>query len=538
MAGGWSTQRVDDLDDIDAWMAQRNANIALRQQAEAMGRDLWDQGTRDGQDVSAAQPSDVAAIGSNALSQQQPIGSPDAADQMGSGDGGYAMSLQQAGGDLAASPPLDPGPIVATPPSYRFAPARPGDSISGLLGTSDPGAIGRFVGLNGLDGRGSTLQIGRSYAVPTRFDDASPGEVAAGNHLLWSDNARLAAAPARAANDVGPDLFAQRLNSGRNVWTGEITDRAAPLPTPAPRPHLNWWDQSSLAKGVAGGAALAIGGVAGLARGGLHTVQGIGTVARLFDPLDPFFSAPGDAAWDHVIDTGNGIIGYADKAISDPGFLSKDLREKAHQANVDFNPLATPMADTLPGEVRRDFHIGANDGEAAFDVGSLFVGGEFAQGLSLTAATKAADTARYLKLGLSPEAIAYLNEPYVGMGHHNVPRRFRFAEAIGPMPLPDSIAGKPLPKALSDSIFNVSKPEGITRGQMYAYHYRVDPKFHGAWLPDGPGRGWSGKKLGLSKYGLAERLWYGAPDALRAPGGVSLASGAATDLYQNDWDAP
>jgi hypothetical protein len=65
MAGGWSTQRVDDLDDINAWMAQRNANLALRQQAEAIGRDIWDQGTRDGQDVSAAQPSDVVALGAD-----------------------------------------------------------------------------------------------------------------------------------------------------------------------------------------------------------------------------------------------------------------------------------------------------------------------------------------------------------------------------------------------------------------------------------------------------------------------------------------
>jgi hypothetical protein len=54
MAGGWATQRrVDDLDDIDAWMAQRNANVALRDEAEAIGRDLWDQATRDGQDLAA-----------------------------------------------------------------------------------------------------------------------------------------------------------------------------------------------------------------------------------------------------------------------------------------------------------------------------------------------------------------------------------------------------------------------------------------------------------------------------------------------------
>jgi len=49
-------------------MAQRNANVLLRDQAEAVGRDLWDQATRDGQDLVAAQPSDLAAIGAGALS--------------------------------------------------------------------------------------------------------------------------------------------------------------------------------------------------------------------------------------------------------------------------------------------------------------------------------------------------------------------------------------------------------------------------------------------------------------------------------------
>jgi hypothetical protein len=71
MAGGWATQRrVDDLDDIDAWMARRNTNVALRDEAEAMGRDLWDQATRDGQDLAAAQPSDLVAIGAGALDRR------------------------------------------------------------------------------------------------------------------------------------------------------------------------------------------------------------------------------------------------------------------------------------------------------------------------------------------------------------------------------------------------------------------------------------------------------------------------------------
>src|SRR6185437_5351890 len=222
MGGGWPAQRrIDDLDDIDAWMAQRNANLAFRQQAETVGRDLWDQATRDGQDLSAAQPSDLVAIGTDALGQgQQPVGPLDSADQSAGGSG-YGPSLRQPNSDLTVAPQTDPDPIVRTPPNYRFATARSGDSISRLLGTTDPSAIGRFVSLNGLNGRSSTLQIGRSYAVPAQFDDASPDEVATGNHLLRSDSARLAAARIPSANDAQADIFSQRLNSGLNVWTGE-----------------------------------------------------------------------------------------------------------------------------------------------------------------------------------------------------------------------------------------------------------------------------------------------------------------------------
>jgi hypothetical protein len=90
MAEGWATQRpVDDLDDIDAWMAQRNANAALRQQAEAMGRDLWYQATRDGQNLSAAQPNDLVTIGAGPLSQNgQSAGSPDSLGSASSDTGG------------------------------------------------------------------------------------------------------------------------------------------------------------------------------------------------------------------------------------------------------------------------------------------------------------------------------------------------------------------------------------------------------------------------------------------------------------------
>src|SRR5258705_5818583 len=107
------------------------------------------------------------------------------------------------------------------------------------------------------------------------------------------------------------------------------------------------------------------------------------------------------------------------------------------------------MADTFPGELRRNFHIGANQGEAAFDVGSLFVGGEFAKGLALTRAVKAADAAKYVELGLSPKVIAHLDMPYEGMGSHNIPRRFTFRKPIDRLTRPRWVPDQPLPKAVS-----------------------------------------------------------------------------------------
>jgi hypothetical protein len=533
MGGGWLARRnVGDFNAIDDWMAWRNADVAQRSDAEAAGREAWEQATRNGQDLTAAQPSDLVAIGAGLLNQGDPeTSAPD-------------MAQAAPAFDDPAQPGPSPWSASASPnaasASYGIAIAKPGDSISGLLGTSNPAALGRFASLNGLDGGNSTLYAGRSYAVPTRFDDASPGEVALGSHLLRRDNVRLAAMAAQPANDAGTtDRFETLINAGINPWTGEYSARKPSVESSnRPPAATTWLDRSQPAKALAGEAALRAGQAAGLVRGGWHLAQDAGVAFRLLNPLDPYFSAPGDAAWDHVIDAGGRIVGYAKKAISNPGAIADDVGNLARREDIELNPDATPMANTFPGELRRTFHIGANQGQAAFDVGSLFLGGEFAKELSLTRAVEAADAAKYAELGLDPKVIDYLNMPYERPGHHNIPQRFRFPKAVGGIPLPSQIAGQPLPELVSDSAFNLSKPDGITRGQMYAYHYRVDPKYFGGRLPNGSGGGWSGKKLGLRKYGPAERAWFSAPDALRAPVGNAVAGAAAADILQNDWDRP
>ena len=104
----------------------------------------------------------------------------------------------------------------------RFEAARPGDSISRLVGSSDPRAIGKFLSLNGMDGRDSTLRSGRSYVVPTRCDDATAREAKAGEALLGADNSRLmASAEQRTDRARQGELLLQ----GRNIWTAESVRR-------------------------------------------------------------------------------------------------------------------------------------------------------------------------------------------------------------------------------------------------------------------------------------------------------------------------
>jgi hypothetical protein len=203
MAGFQLAQRrLDDDADIDDWMAQRNADLQqLGPDADAAGREAWSQSTRTGQNLSAAQPGDVVAIGARTLGR---YGTPTQGEPASANlDDGTPLPLATAEPAFAAVELPDPGDLTSLPDAFqssgRFATARQGDSISRLLGTSDPAAVGKFLTLNGMDGRDSTLSGGQIYAVPRESDDASPQELAAGQRLLDADNAKLADAGSQRA---------------------------------------------------------------------------------------------------------------------------------------------------------------------------------------------------------------------------------------------------------------------------------------------------------------------------------------------------
>lgn len=287
-------------------------------------------------------------------------------------------------------------------------------------------------------------------------------------------------------------------------------------------------------KVVAGMAARPVGAVAGAARGLAHTgrdiVEGVNFVSRLMDPQDARYSPPGEAAWDQVVSAGDRAFKYVKHGASNPAAVVDDVDHALHVLRLNISPSATPMADTMSGEFKRNYEIGKNQGELAFDIGATFYGGAMLKGV-LTA-SKATRVAKGVKQGLTPAQAAYLAKDYVGRGHHVIPQRFRFPKTVLNAPLPRAIAGQPLPKSISESAFNVLKPSNISQGAFYELHNGVDKSFHGARIgAKGGGGSWSAKRLGLPKYGTAKRLWYGAPGPLKA-----VIGGAATEAAAEAYD--
>lgn len=285
-------------------------------------------------------------------------------------------------------------------------------------------------------------------------------------------------------------------------------------------------DRRPMLRPVAEAAAERAGQAAGVARGAYHAVEGLGQAAFLgarliVPPLDKAFS-PDISAKDQVAgaikQTAKDAANYGRKVIADPAKLGRDVVAKAQEARRALDPAATPAATTTAEELQRRFAIGANQGESAFDVGTLAVGGPGAKvvGRAADAATVKAVTARkYIDQGFPPRLAEHLAAPYAGMGHHNLPRRVW------------------QPAWFVDSEYNVLKPPGMSRGDFYERHYQVDDRFHGTGFPKrllqpGDPKGWSGKELGLKRYGPLSRLYYAPPGPLKARvGGLTAAAGAA-----------
>ncbi|MBC6981922.1 hypothetical protein [Caulobacter sp. 17J80-11] len=206
---------------------------------------------------------------------------------------------------------------------------------------------------------------------------------------------------------------------------------------------------------------------------------------------------------------------YVDSRRADPGRIGDDIKKGVHDWYVGIDPAATPRADTALGEIVRVAPMGRKQGELALDVGSLLYGGAELKGLSEVAKmgrmTRAERLAKYAAEGLEPKFAENWALPDVGQGHHAFIRQSDL--------LPKFLGGGPFPREILDHSLNVLKPVGFDKGQQNVLHFKVDEDFFGGRLPKWVGqRGWSGKRMGLTKYGELGRNWHGRPIAARELG--------------------
>lgn len=286
--------------------------------------------------------------------------------------------------------------------------------------------------------------------------------------------------------------------------------------------------ENHLARQLGGEFALTAGNLVGIGRGAVHAAEGVAAGANLglrlaLHPLDRLTSPPGQRATDQVAAVTGAALNYAKNGFSNPQDVARDLKRAAHRARIDLDPRATPVADTFAGELRRNFYIGKNQGETLFNVGSLAVGGPYAKAVGRFVDAKAAATpAKYIAQGYSERAANYLAEPYPakGKGHHFVPQ------------------DRGLPKWYSDGEFNVLRPPGISRGDFYELHSKVDRRYGGAKLPKKfGGEHWTAAKSGIQTYGPLGRLVHGSPGPLKARvGGLAASVGEAAYNFEDRHD--
>lgn len=450
-------------------------------------------------------------------------------DVLGDGHAGRARSHQRAGVQTASATEIrsvspvesDANAPVPMDLGMRFQSARAGDSISRLVGTSDPRAIGKFLSLNGMEGRDSTLREGRSYVVPTRWDDATAREAAIGHALLGADNARLRAlAEAREAETRKTAFVAK----GRIVSPVELMMMwAQPQMGVAPARRRAWYDESPTARAIArdGGRVLGLG--PGMVRGGFNTakgaVEGAYFVSRLADPLERFRRPPGEAAADQLLDAGRRAGAYVVRGVENPSIVRQDVVAGLHKFRRKHDLYATPDTGTLAGEFWRGAEVGMNNGELAFDAGSMLVGGQFVRGAAGLGRFAKAPTPKELAFrAANPDFDARLDELYAGMSHHIVGRKQK---------MPAWLGGQPYPRWFVESEFNKIRHEGATTRDVYRDHIGVDDDYYGG---KAGGVRWSAARdLGWDRYGPIDRLYYGTSPYTQAAVGPVLLGGTIVD---------
>lgn len=327
----------------------------------------------------------------------------------------------------------------------------------------------------------------------------------------------------------------QALDAYRRLVDGRQRQGPPQAQTPAQPPRntavaqtRDFLDRNQTAKRVAGAAALHAARAPGAARGAWHTVKDLydtgAFLMRLQSPTDWFRNPPSQTAWGQLYGGARNLMRAAEQVGADPQAALDAAGRALKRQYVRLDPAASPTADTFLGEVRRNIDIGLNQGELAFDVGSLLYGaGELKAVTAGTRAAKALGKADDFLSGANNGLEAYFASPYDGMGHHTLARRAK---------LPALLGGGPVPASISDSPFFLLRPRDMTNGEFFKLHHQVDPNYWGGRVPARfGGGGWSARRLGWERYGPAGRLWYGTTGPMKATigGGIAVGTGALVD---------
>lgn len=394
---------------------------------------------------------------------------------------------------LAAAAPANPEETMGLPPrapsAVAASDAYPRQSIRDLLGTREPAGFDIFLPADHSPAPAGPAIDARSHQrIDGLLDGRGPASSAG---AFAADGARIADNPS--------DTFAAQL--------------------------FKRLDQSPTAKAVGGAIAGRLGIEAGVARGVLHTAEGLAGTARFAGRLlNPFDRQMRKETWGSVVHAAGDVADYVQRGAADPQIFVRDAGGVLHQMKRDLIPGASPVAETFAEELKRRFGIGMNQGEFAFNVGTLGGGGALKVSGVLSRVAKPSSVAKFVEMGFSPEKAAHLAELYEGMAHHFVPRRWaraanRISRRLTGMPI--------LPKFFMESRYNLWAPKGISRGDFYQGHFEIDPKFYGAPIKGfGRGEGWSGKELGFVKRDRLGRVWLGAPAPAKELVGTSLAGGS------------
>jgi hypothetical protein len=228
MSEAWSSQDDDDLGDLHAWIARRNARLALQPKAIGVARDLWNQATQSGDDLYAGNPSDLTAIGLAALggatarlttanvdTQNGGLAYPSPATGGGrnssaSADDGGSQGPLSASQNPANAPWVSQLDVVGPPPEQPSTPSFLNSLNHNPIARVAGGLAGYAIGLpagvarggwHALEGVGDGLNFARSLFFPEGLAKAW-NEAQAATHGALQYGRGVAADPSRLVRDA------------------------------------------------------------------------------------------------------------------------------------------------------------------------------------------------------------------------------------------------------------------------------------------------------------------------------------------------